>query len=130
MEYTKIEIKTGKVINMTAIDLTSNNFKEVALNSEKTVLIDFWAPWCGPCKMQSPIIEELADELKDSVVITKLNVDDNPELAAQFSVMSIPTLIFIKDGKVVNRKTGLTPKVALVSIINSVNSLTPSGISL
>jgi thioredoxin 1 len=130
LEYTKIEIKTGKVINMTAIDLTSNNFKEVALNSEKTVLIDFWAPWCGPCKMQSPIIEELADELKDSVVITKLNVDDNPELAAQFSVMSIPTLIFIKDGKVVNRKTGLTPKVALVSIINSVNSLTPSGISL
>jgi thioredoxin 1 len=130
LEYTKIEIKTGKVINMTAIDLTSNNFKEVALNSDKTVLIDFWAPWCGPCKMQSPIIEELADELKDSVVITKLNVDDNPELAAQFSVMSIPTLIFIKGGKVVNRKTGLTPKVALVSIINSVNSLTPSGISL
>jgi thioredoxin 1 len=90
---------------MSAIDLNRNNFEEVVLNSDKTVLIDFWASWCGPCRMQAPIIEELADELEGSAVIAKLNVDENPELAAQFSVMSIPTLIFIKDGKIVGRKT-------------------------
>src|SRR5659263_212965 len=103
---------------MSVINLNRNNFKEVVLNSDKPVLIDFWATWCSPCRMQSPIIEELADELDGSAVITKMNVDENPELAAQFSVMSIPTLVFIKDGKVVIRKTGVTPKAKLISILN------------
>ncbi len=115
---------------MSAINLNNKNFEEVVLNSDKTVLIDFWATWCGPCKMQSPIIEELSNELEGRAVIAKLNVDDNPELAAQFSVMSIPTLIFIKDGKIVDRKTGVTPKATLLSMLNSVKSLTPSGLSL
>jgi thioredoxin 1 len=105
---------------MSAITLNSNNFEEVVMNSGKPVLIDFWATWCGPCRMQSPVIEELSDELEGSAVITKLNVDENPELAAQFSVMSIPTLVIIKDGKVVERKIGVTPKATLLSILNSV----------
>lgn len=106
---------------MPAISLNRNNFEEVVLNSDKPVLIDFWAAWCGPCRMQSPIIEELSSEFGDSAVIAKLNVDENPEIAAQFSVMSIPTLILIKNGKVIDRKTGVTSKAALVSMLNSAN---------
>jgi thioredoxin 1 len=107
---------------MSAIDLNRNNFEEVVLNSDKTVLIDFWASWCGPCRMQAPIIEELADELEGSVVVAKMDVDDNSELAAQFSVMSIPTLIFIRDGKIVSRRTGVTPKATLLSMLDSVKA--------
>jgi thioredoxin 1 len=106
---------------MAAINLNSNNFKEIVLSSDKPVLIDFWATWCGPCRMQSPVIDELSNELEGSAVIAKLNVDDNPELAAQFSVMSIPTLIIFKDGKIIDRKTGVTPKATLISMLNSVN---------
>jgi thioredoxin 1 len=107
---------------MSAIDLNRNNFEEVVLNSGKTVLIDFRASWCGPCRMQAPIIEELADELEGSVVVAKMDVDDNSELAAQFSVMSIPTLIFIRDGKIVSRRTGVTPKATLLSMLDSVKA--------
>ena len=106
---------------MSAINLNRNNFEEIVLNSDKPVLIDFWATWCGPCRMQSPIIEELSNELEGSAVLAKLNVDESPELAAQFSVMSIPTLVFMKDGKIVDRKTGVTPKATLLSMLNSVN---------
>jgi thioredoxin 1 len=108
------------VINMSTINLTSDNFKEVVLNSDKPVLIDFWASWCGPCRMQSPVIEELSSELEGSAVVAKLNVDDNPELASQFSVMSIPTLIIMKDGKIIERKTGVTPKATLLNMLNAV----------
>lgn len=104
-----------------SISLNSSNFNEVVLNTEKPVLIDFWASWCGPCRMQSPVIDELGDELEGSAVIAKLNVDENPEIAAQFSVMSIPTLILLKDGKIVGRKTGVTPKATLLSMLNSVS---------
>lgn len=107
---------------MAAIQLNGSNFNEVVLNSEKPVLIDFWASWCGPCRMQSPVIEELSDELEGSAVIAKLNVDDNPELAAQFSVMSIPTLVIVKDAKVVGRRTGVTPKDTLLSMVHSVSA--------
>jgi thioredoxin 1 len=106
---------------MSAINLNSNNFEQVVMNSDKPVLIDFWAVWCGPCRMQSPVIEELADELEGSAIVAKLNVDENPELAAQFSVMSIPTLVFMKDGKIVGRRTGVTPKEDLLSILKTVN---------
>lgn len=105
---------------MSAIQLNSNNFEQVVLNSDKPVLIDFWASWCGPCRMQSPIIEELADELEGNVVISKLDVDENPELAAQFSVMSIPTLVIVKEGKIVGRRTGVTPKGTLISMLDAV----------
>lgn len=105
---------------MAAINVNSKNFEEVVLNSGKPVLIDFWAAWCGPCRMQSPVIEELDSELEGLAVIAKVNVDDNPELASQFSVMSIPTLVIFKDGKFVDRKTGVTPKAALISMLNAV----------
>lgn len=106
---------------MSVIQINKNNFEQTVLDSDKPVLIDFWATWCGPCRMQSPIIEELADELEGSATITKLNVDENPELAAKFNVMSIPTLVFVKDGKIVGRKVGVTSKSALKSMLQSAN---------
>ena len=107
---------------MSVINLNRNNFNEMVLENDQPVLIDFWAPWCGPCRMQSPIIEELADELEGSVTVSKLNVDDNPELAAQFSVMSIPTLVFMKGGKIIAHRTGVTPKETLLSILSQVEA--------
>ncbi len=103
---------------MSVVNLNRNNFNEVVAKSDKPVLIDFWAPWCGPCRMQSPVVEELAGELKGSAVIAKLNVEENPELASHFSVVSIPTLIFIKDGKIAGRKTGFTPKTELLDMLS------------
>ena len=108
------------MIAMSVIELNENNFP-VVLKSEKPVLIDFWASWCVPCRLQSSAIEELANELDGSAVIAKLNVEKNPEIAAQFSVMSIPTLVFIRDGKMLKRKTGVTSKAAIVSILNAIN---------
>lgn len=105
---------------MSVTNLTKKNFKEIVMDNDKPVLIDFWATWCGPCRMQGPVIEELAQELQGSAVITKLNVDESPEIAEEFCVMSIPTLILIKDGKVVSRKTGYTPKSALHGLMSSV----------
>lgn len=107
---------------MSVINLNSSNFEEIVLNSDRPVLIDFWAAWCGPCRMQAPVVEELADKLQDSAVIAKLNVDENPELAAQFSVMSIPTLVVVKAGKVVGRRTGVTPETTLRSMLESVSA--------
>ena len=107
---------------MSAINLNRSNFEEVVLNADKPVLIDFWASWCGPCRMQSPVVEELGNELEGSAVVAKLNVDENPELAAQFSVMSIPTLIVVRDGRIVGRRTGVTPKATLLSMLNSVRA--------
>jgi thioredoxin 1 len=104
---------------MSATTLNEKNFKQVVIDSQNPVLIDFWAEWCGPCRRQSPIIEELAGELEGSATIAKLNVDENPELAAQFSVMSIPTLVIMKAGKIVERRTGVTPKEDLLNMIKS-----------
>ena len=87
---------------MSVINITRNNFQNEVINSDKPVLLDFWAPWCGPCRMVGPILEEIAGERSD-IKIGKINVDEQPELASQFRVMSIPTLIVIKDGKIVNQ---------------------------
>lgn len=92
------------------------------MNSDKPVLIDFWASWCGPCRMQAPVIDELAEELQGKALVAKLNIDENPELAAKFSVMSIPTLVFMKDGKVAWRSSGVKQKSALLSALDSVKS--------
>lgn len=97
--------------------ITKENFEQEVLNANKPVLIDFWAEWCAPCKMLSPVISELGDEVKDAK-ICKVNVDEQPELAAKFRVASIPMLVLIKDGQVVNSSVGLQPKKNIVNMIN------------
>src|SRR5574344_873319 len=94
---------------MSVLQITKNNFDTEVMNSEKPVLIDFWASWCGPCKMLSPVVDEIAEETTD-VKVGKVNVDEQPELARQFGVMSIPTLVLIKDGKVAEQSVGVKPK--------------------
>ncbi|MCI5687976.1 MAG: thioredoxin [Emergencia sp.] len=101
---------------MSVITIDKNNFEEEVLKSEKTVLLDFWASWCGPCRMVGPIIEEIAEERMD-IKVGKVNVDEEQELAAQFQVMSIPTLIVIKDGKVVNQSAGARPKQQILEML-------------
>ena len=107
---------------MSAMELNTNNFDQTVSNTDRPVLIDFWAPWCGPCRMQSPIVEALAEEVEDSALIAKVNVDENPELAMRFGVMSIPTLLFMKDGKAVGQRTGVTPKATLLALLDSVRA--------
>lgn len=99
------------------MNITKNNFEQEVLHSDKPVLIDFWAPWCGPCRMLSPVISEIAEEYGDKVKVCKVNVDDEGELAASFNVMSIPTLVVVKDGKVTNSAIGVRPKAQIVEMI-------------
>lgn len=101
---------------MSVINITRNNFQNEIINSDKPVLLDFWAPWCGPCRMVGPILEEIAEERSD-IKIGKINVDEQPELASQFRVMSIPTLIVIKDGKIVNQSMGAKPKNTILAML-------------
>ena len=101
---------------MSVLQITKNNFDTEVMNSEKPVLIDFWASWCGPCKMLSPVVDEIAEETTD-VKVGKVNVDEQPELARQFGVMSIPTLVFIKDGKVAEQSVGVKPKDTILKMI-------------
>ena len=101
---------------MSAININKNNFRNEVLDSEKPVLLDFWASWCGPCRMVSPIVDEIAAERGD-IKVGKVNVDEQPELAAQFGVMSIPTLVVIKGGKVVNQMVGARPKSQILAML-------------
>ena len=101
---------------MSAINITKNNFQSEVLNSEKPVLLDFWASWCGPCRRVSPIVDEIADERGD-LKVGKINVDEQPELAGQFQIMSIPTLIVIKNGEITNRSVGVSPKQQILSML-------------
>ncbi|MDP4118718.1 MAG: thioredoxin [Bacillota bacterium] len=101
---------------MSVITLTKENFENEVINSEKPVLIDFWASWCGPCRMVSPIIDEIAEENHD-IKVGKINVDEQGELAQAFKVMSIPTLIVIKDGKIVNQSVGAKPKNQILEMV-------------
>ncbi len=102
---------------MTELKITRENFENEVLNSDKPVLIDFWASWCGPCRMLSPTISEIAEEYKDKVKVGKVNVDEEEELAAMFGVSSIPLLVVMKDGKVVNSAVGVRPKNQIVKMI-------------
>ena len=101
---------------MSYINITNENFHEEVLNSDKPVLIDFWASWCGPCRMIAPIIEEIAQERSD-IKVGKINVDDEPALASQFGIMSIPTLVVMKDGELVNQAVGVRPKAQILQLL-------------
>ena len=101
---------------MKAINLNNNNFNSEVIESDKPVLIDFWASWCGPCRMVVPIVEEIADEHPE-YKICKVNVDEEPELAQRFQIMSIPALFVIKDGKIVNKSVGAKPKQAILNML-------------
>ncbi len=99
-----------------ALEINMNNFKEEVLEAKETVLADFWAPWCGPCRMQGPVLEKFAEANPD-VKVVKINVDDNQELAMQFKIMSIPSMIVFKNGEAVNCAVGLQSKVALEELV-------------
>ena len=101
---------------MATVKLTKNNFEQEVIKSDVPVLIDFWASWCGPCRMFSPVIEEIAQEVTDKKVC-KVNIDEEPELAQAFSVMSIPTLVVVKNGKVVNQAVGARPKEEIMRLL-------------
>ena len=101
---------------MSVIHIDRNNFQSEVLNSDRPVLLDFWAPWCGPCRMVGPILDEIAGERGD-IKVAKVNVDEQPELAGQFGVMSIPTLVVMKDGKGVQQAVGVRPKAQILSML-------------
>lgn len=102
---------------MSVYTITKENFEEKVLQSEKPVLVDFWASWCGPCRMMSPIVDGIAEE-RDDIAVGKVNVDDQPELAAQFGIMSIPTLLVFKNGAVAQKTVGVQPRESLLALLD------------
>ncbi len=101
---------------MSVIHIDRNNFQREVLNSDRPVLLDFWAPWCAPCRMVGPILDEIAEERSD-VKVAKINIDEQPELASQFGVMSIPTLMVMKEGRIVQQSAGARPKAQILSML-------------
>ena len=102
-----------------AVAVNDSNFEEVVLNATHPVLVDFWAEWCGPCKMMLPIVEELSSEFEGKITVTKVNVDDAPSISAKYGIRNIPTILFFKNGEVADKQVGAVPKTALVTKINA-----------
>lgn len=102
-----------------AVEFTDANFEETVIKSDKPVLVDFWAEWCGPCRMVGPVVEELAKDYDGKAVVGKVNVDQNPEIAAKYGIRSIPTILFIKNGEVVDKSVGAVPKTALAAKLDA-----------
>ncbi len=102
-----------------AVEITDANFNDLVQNSDKPVLIDFWAEWCGPCRMVAPIVEEMANDYGDKAVIGKVNVDENPDISAKFGIRNIPTVLFLKGGQVVDKSVGAVPKNILTDKMNA-----------
>jgi thioredoxin 1 len=102
-----------------ALEVNDGNFDELVLKSDKPVVVDFWAEWCGPCRMIAPIIEELSHEYSDKAVVVKCDVDSSPGVAAKFGIRNIPTVLFFKDGKVADKQVGAVPKNAFVTKLNA-----------
>ena len=106
-------------LNKMALQITTENFEEMVLNSDKPVLVDFWAEWCGPCRMLTPVIEEIASEYTGKVKCGKVNVDHCPNTASNYGIRSIPGLLFFKDGEIVDKKVGVAPKADLAKKIDA-----------
>lgn len=103
-----------------ALEITDANFDEVVTKSNQPVMVDFWAEWCGPCRMLTPIVTEIADDYKGKAVIGKVNVDENPGISAKFGIRSIPTVLFIKNGEIVDKSVGAVPKAQLTSKLDAI----------
>lgn len=102
-----------------ALEVTDSNFEEQILKADKPALVDFWAEWCGPCRMITPIVDELSEELDGKAIISKVNVDNNPEICSKYGIRNIPTILFFKDGEVVDKQVGATQKNVLLDKINA-----------
>lgn len=101
------------------LEVNDNNFEEIVLKSEKPVIVDFWAEWCGPCRMIVPIMEDISTEYSGKVVVARCDVDNNPAVTVKFSIRNIPTVLFFKDGKVVDKQVGAVPKINFVNKLNA-----------
>jgi thioredoxin 1 len=102
-----------------ALEITTQNFEEMVLNSDKPVLIDFWAEWCGPCRMVGPIVDDLHKDYEGKAIIGKVNVDEEQEIAAKYGIRNIPTILFFKNGEIVDKNVGVSPKIDLSKKIDA-----------
>lgn len=102
-----------------ALELTDSNFEELVLKADKPVIVDFWAEWCGPCRMVGPIVAEIAEEYKDKAIVGKLDVDSNPDVSMKFGIRNIPTILFFKNGEIADKQVGAVPKSVLTGKLDS-----------